>query len=967
MRKLWVAGVLALGAVACEKEIQPATGISDVVVAEFDPAAEPPIVPTPNDVAINPETGLVEAPVDPNASAAQQEFTRDYLNTLDGFPTTAVASTPIRDLDPATVKATSVLFIDLNPEAGLPIVEPALSYDADRGLLTVSPPRTGWPKGGHYAVALIGGADGLKGTEGRPLVGSPTWTLLRVNKPLVECQEDVPRTPDTCRSVTNIIPSTETDPAARLKDQARKALGLEALRLRYAPVLEQLENRGIPRQDVALVWTFTVMSLPEVTFDPEHGVIPFPNDLLRSQDGTHLDMPVPPGASAQQKALIEELNKLDGFSTTAPVVSENSDTRGAIDLGRLDASRLSSATRFLELSATGATPWPDVRVCLDCASSKKADGTMANNPSQLQFVPRLPLEERRTYAVVLTSGLTNEQGKRVVAPGAFALLRLSAPLVDASGNSLVSGVSNAQAQQLEPGRAKLSRLMEGLVAGGLARKDIALAWTFTTQSTVSGLRKLHALPSEIATHSPELLPDAPTALRNANSRYFPVMDTRGIPRNHIEQVIEGRLVVPFTLTGSNGVMETGRRRYDRIPFLLILPATAAPPEGYPVALFGHGLTGNHQHVLGLANTLAGTGHAVLAIDTVKHGDRSQCLGSAAVLREVLQNPAATDDWACADPVNQRCDNEPASPTFGRCIARPNKPRQDCAFSKADADFTCFDAGQGRCMDVDPTGDNDKCEGGTFRTHGDPSKGELKEVYISGWNMLDPQNFFVMRDNFRHQVIDLAQVVRVLRGTGDDSLDTRLAALGASGLDGTRIDYVGQSLGGLLGTLYGAASPDAHHVVLNAPGGRLTQVLDEATDKNLAALRDRLYATLASQQMPQGSPAFDTYVRTAQWILDPADPVNSAWYVSNGPGVPANRRALVQYITRDQVIPNSTTQALIDAANARGGSSRTMSVSRFDPADTELPGEARHVFLTSGNPTVTQQAQSDVVKFLNDIP
>ncbi|QRN98260.1 hypothetical protein JRI60_04095 [Archangium violaceum] len=967
MRKLWVAGVLALGAVACEKETQPATGISDVVVAEFDPAAVPPIVPTPNDLAINPETGLVDAPVDPNASAAQQEFTRDYLNTLDGFPTTAVASTPIRDLDPATVKATSVLFIDLKPEAGMPIVEPVLGYDAEKGLLTVAPPRSGWPKGGHYAVALIGGAEGLKGNEGKPLVGSPTWALLRAPTPLVECQEGVPRTPDTCRSVTNIIPSTETDVVARMKDQAAKALRLEALRVQYAPVLELLESRGIPRQDVALLWTFTVMSLPEVTFDPEHNVIPFPNDLLLSEDGSHVNLPVPPGSSPQQKALIEELNKLDGFSTTMPVVSENSDASGAIDLGKLDASRLAAATRFLKLSATGAMPQPDVQVCLDCASSKKADGTPANNPSQLQFVPRLPLEERSTYAVVLTSSLTNEQGKRVVPPGAFALLRLSAPLVDSDGRSLVSGVSDAQARQLEPGRAKLSRLMEGLVASGLARKDIALAWTFTTQSTVSGLRKLHALPSEIGALSPELLPAAPTALRNANSRYFPVMDTRGIPRGHIEQIIEGRLVVPFTLTGANGMMETGRRRYERVPFLLVLPARAAPPEGYPVTLFGHGLTGNHQHVLGLANLLANTGRAVIAIDTVKHGDRSMCLGSAAVLREVLQNPAATDDWACADPVNQRCDNEPASPTFGRCIARPNKPRQDCAFSRSDADFTCFDAGQGRCMDVDPTGDNDKCEGGTFRTHGDPSKGELKEVDISGWNMLDPQNFFVMRDNFRHQVIDLAQVARVLQGTGDNSFNQQLAALGAPGLNGGELDYLGQSLGGLLGTLYGAVSPDAHHVVLNAAGGRLTQVLDEATDKNFVTLRDKLYATLASQQMPQGSPAFDTYVRTGQWILDPADPVNSSWYVSNGPDVPANRRALVQYITRDKVIPNSTTQALIDAANARGGSSRQLSVSRFDPTEAELPGDARHVFLTGGNPTVTQQAQTDVVQFLSDTP
>jgi hypothetical protein len=90
-------------------------------------------------------------------------------------------------------------------------------------------------------------------------------------------------------------------------------------------------------------------------------------------------------------------------------------------------------------------------------------------------------------------------------------------------------------------------------------------------------------------------------------------------------------------------------------------------------------------------------------------------------------------------------------------------------------------------------------------------------------------------------------------------------------------------------------------------------------------------------------------------------------VSNGPDVPASRRALVQYITGDKIIPNSTTQELIDAANARAGTSRQLSVSRFDPSEAELPGDARHGFLTGGNPTVMQQAQTEVVKFLSDTP
>ena len=942
MRKLWVAGALALGSVACEEP--PEKPLPEYVVAAFDPSAVPPVVPTPNDLAINPRTGLVEAPVDPSAPAAQQEFTRDYLNTLDGFPTTAVASTLVAGLDPSTLGPQGVLFIDLKPEAGLRQVAPELGYDAQKGLLTVTPPRSGWPKGGHYAVAVIGGANGVKGTGGKEVVASPAWFLLRFPTPLVTCPEGAARTPDTCRATTPLIPATQQEATARRKEQAATALRLEELRLRYAPVLDSLEARGIPRQDVALLWTFKVLSLPEVTFDPTRNVIPFPNDLLLTRNpngGTRVNLPIPASAPAEQKALLAGLNTLDGFSTTAPIVSENSDTLGAIDVGRLDGSLLPAASRFLKVTLKGAVPQPNVDVCLDCASSKRSDGsTPTTNPSQLQFVPRLPLEERTTYAAVLTTGLKNEQGQRVVPSAVYALLRSSAPLVDASGTSLVSGVLDAQAQQLEQGRRALAPLVNGLVAGGIARKDQLLAWAFTTQSTVSGSRLLRGL------YFGDQLPRAPLYLDDVTAD----TKSRMAASDNIGRVFSGALVVPYVLNGPNGTMRTEQPRFDRIPFMLVLPAgEPASPAGYPVTVYGHGLRGNHRHSLALANALAGAGHAVISIDTVKHGERSVCAGSAVLFAGTTPNP--TDDLACADPINQYCETETASPSYGRCVARTNAPgarRDVCDSSLPDADRTCAAVGQGRCLE-------NRCEGGTFRTHSDGS------VVISGWNMLDLQNFFVTRDNFRQQIIDLSQVVEILRRPG---LDAQLAAQGVSvPLDVDHIDYVGQSLGGILGTLYTAVSPEVRHVVLNVPGGRLTQLMHEAEDNNFKAMRNGLYTALAAKQMPQGSPAFDTFFWTAQWILDPADPVNSSWSVRNNPDVPANRDALVQYITQDKVVPNTSTRALIDAANLRPGA-RPLTVSEYNPTAAELTGDARHGFLNNFvNANISTAAQTEVVEFL----
>src|SRR5439155_24726036 len=91
--------------------------ISDDLAMAFDPAAATPVVPLPNDLAIDPTTGLVNAPIDPTASAANQEFTRDYVNSLNGFPVVSPASALVAggDLNPTTVTTDTVLVTDLTP------------------------------------------------------------------------------------------------------------------------------------------------------------------------------------------------------------------------------------------------------------------------------------------------------------------------------------------------------------------------------------------------------------------------------------------------------------------------------------------------------------------------------------------------------------------------------------------------------------------------------------------------------------------------------------------------------------------------------------------------------------------------------------------------------------------------------------------------------------------------------------
>jgi hypothetical protein len=225
--------------------------------------------------------------------------------------------------------------------------------------------------------------------------------------------------------------------------------------------------------------------------------------------------------------------------------------------------------------------------------------------------------------------------------------------------------------------------------------------------------------------------------------------------------------------------------------------------------------------------------------------------------------------------------------------------------------------------------------------------------------LNLTNLFATRDDFRQQVIDLSQLTRAIAATGTGSLHDRLSP--TKTLDPTRINYSGQSLGGILGTLYTSVAPDVHNVVLNVPGADPGNIL--LTSPAFTPQRTAFLATLAGQGITQGSIAFDTFIGIAKWILDPADPQNMAFSVLHGANVPVDRKALVQYITQDQVIPNPTTVELLNAGN-RMGVSGPFDICLFNPSTTTLPPASRHGFLLNffDQPT-TVTAQNQLASYL----
>ncbi|MGC4113911.1 MAG: hypothetical protein QM765_04495 [Myxococcales bacterium] len=916
----------------------------------FDPTATPPAVPVPTDLAIDPTTGKINAPIDPSKSAAEQEFTRDYLNTLDGFPPATTGSALVKngDLDPASITAQSVMVVDLTDMTSMP--EPTLAYDAAKKALTIAPPEGGWLKGHHYAVAVVGGESGLKGTQskgagGKVVVASDVWALARSKASLVTCED---LTAEDCASTLSLAPLS-----------AEQAVQLEHLRRGFEPVLDAFEAlHGVARKDVAVAWTFQVLSQPEVLFnpdtDPAKAIIPFPNTLLLNAAGK-VNLPVP--ADPETAPLYLGLNTLDGFSTTAPIVSENSLARGALDEGSLDeATVVPGAVGLMNLDPAGNAP--EFKVCVDCAVSAQK-GTA---PQALQIVPTVPLHEATRYGAYVTTALKDADGKQVVPATPWALMRLENPLVDGNGKSTVSVLPSDRAAALEMLRLAFKPYIDALVAGGIARKDLALAWTFKTQTTYTDLTLINSIPTALgAKYS-----DKPDFLADITATAKATMTAGGIPNDKIAKVFAGEYTTPFLLTGVGGTINPLPTQFgaEHSPFLVVLPDTAqTPANGYPVVVFSHGITRNRTDALAIANTLAAAGFATISTDQVWHGDRSTCAGSG-----VLAGGACVPGDALCDGVTA-CDqkNAPGSAlcneTYGKCVAADPSKRTPCDDATIFAatgqhlppNAFCQSQGLGSCLP------DQKCQAADFK------KDARGGVVVSGWNFLNVANLFNTRDNFRQPTADLAQLYRVVSST---STGTGLGQLGlndlligqgaAAGLDKANYHFLGLSLGSMTGIHYVSTAPEVKRALFNVPGGDLATILQ--TSGQLETLRNAWLAGLAKKGMVPGTPAFDQYMMIARWILDPADPVNSVNKVLNGAGVPAERKAFIQYVSGDFFIPNPTTEALIASAN-RTAAAKKMSWYEFD--GSKVAEGDRHGFLLNGKSTLTPAAQLQVMNFMID--
>lgn len=433
---LVLGSLLAFGAglPAC----MPDVGTDEVPeLMEFDPTTGR--VPEPIFLVQDPTSGKIDlglagidvpescAELDP-LKVAECEFNQ-YLESLDGYPTLTPAKTPSSvkvdmDLAKANVK---VIDVTLGEEAK----DLVLGYDEEKGYLTIDSPK-GWHAGSKYVVAVRGYDQGLTGDAGEPLVASPVFHLLRQTDSL------------TCGALTAEEVQKSCKYYAVLEGQSKEKTGadllqLEGIRQYYGMygAFEAIEKAGIPRDEVVVAWGFGIHSNPVVELDPTKGL--------------------QPEISGESEMRVAYQGILDPATVSAWSMAN---TKGTVFL--LNLTALGAATPDM----VGGLPGFEVAI----------DG------QELVLTTAKPLVAGAMYGLLITDGVKDAQAKSLAPSPVTVLLRASGPLVDEGGKTTVASITDAQAVELEAGRATLATLLDNKLFAqltGLARPNLAFVFALT--------------------------------------------------------------------------------------------------------------------------------------------------------------------------------------------------------------------------------------------------------------------------------------------------------------------------------------------------------------------------------------------------------------------------------------------------------------------------------------------------------
>ncbi len=348
---------------------------------------------------------------------------------------------------------------------------------------------------------------------------------------------------------------------------------------------------------------------------------PFPSNLFflpsaqEPADGT-LNIPYDPNAPSA--AMIRSLNRLDGFSTTSPIVIPTNTV--------VDPSTLYGRVHIYEMEYTRLMDNPlPIPLKVKRELDPRSEYSFLTKDESIVLVPKKPLRGSNDYIVVIDRGVYDLDGDPLTPNKIAYLLFSDEPLFNEDGTALQEGIDETTLKKI----AKLRPYYHSLIqAVGKKPKSIASIFSFKTQTI--GLVAKHLVEEDYneaklilqdSSHtSKELLAAAGAdveALKGNAQIYVGLLQDvpyyLGVPsrKNPLAVISEEMDVEHFT---------PKLRVKLSIPVLASVPKNCSMPKsGWPVVIFQHGITQNRTNLLAVAETFADICYAAVAIDLPLHG------------------------------------------------------------------------------------------------------------------------------------------------------------------------------------------------------------------------------------------------------------------------------------------------------------------------------------------------------------
>ncbi len=382
--------------------------------------------------------------------------------------------------------------------------------------------------------------------------------------------------------------------------------------------------------------------VPRGTDDGDFFRLPFPNDVRRLSTG--LDLSGFPssgdllgiGVDFVGSYVAAASQDLGGFATN-PVIY--------FRFSRPYAGANASTVHLVDI--TPGTPEFGLPLSREWGvSSGKVTRYVCENWLNIRTNVGAPLLPNHTYAAILTDKITTNTGEAFARDADLeALLAPSAPAEPALAKAHAD-YAPLRALLADPDALARSKIPDSILNAAV----------FTTQDPSTLIKGLRTAVRAGAA------PGVKDVTKCASGLASPCDD--GAERvcgadNPTYSEIHGRISLgifqsgdaPYLHTGGNITLDANGTaqlvRNEDVCFGLLLPKTAAPENGYPLVIYGHGTGGSFKSGLNDLAELPASGAAVLTIDLPQHGSRKNGsdLGSDELFYNFTNPRAARDNVA----------------------------------------------------------------------------------------------------------------------------------------------------------------------------------------------------------------------------------------------------------------------------------------------------------------------------------